>query len=592
MHRIRWLIAGLMFVFLFTVYAIAGPRTEGPLDKVIQLLLLFPAVLCISWFVSSRLRKDLWLRALDLLSGIGTGTFLAGISVILLALTLLMAFGPLEGTAKGADEAAYLFQAKVYAAGELSAPLPSIADPARFFPSRHLLMERGMWFSLYTPTHALLMVPFVNQGLTGLMGPLEAVISLIGIFLLIRIWTDDRIARVSTLLLLLSPFFLFISSTHMAHNSSLMFVTWSLYFLSIYWKRDRFLLTVASGFLLGMAVTTKPYPILTWGIFLFAVLLFNGRKGLKALLGMLLGSILPLAGFMAANWYYTGHPLKTAYTLGAEMRGCSRFLGFGEDVYFFPVYGDYSHTVWRGVKNGFRQVASGATSLFGWPLLSLVPLLLSLREGLRDRRVLWLFALLLLNFLLLIPIPWHATLYGPRYFYALIPVVMLLSAVGLRSALLLARKRWSDRGGSFVFLLLAGLFGISVLLYIPEEIRFKSGPWLNIDSEPWELAQDYVELPAVVFMEASDHGYPHVLSGTNHNSPFLDSEIVFCAHQTADEDLEFMELFPGRESYLYWVDESGSHMEPWTRNLTEERTPSRNLHTDYAPGLVTGEQLP
>jgi hypothetical protein len=581
MRNIFCLILGFVLLSVFTAYAFSGLRTEGPQDKIIQLLILFPALICIAWSVSKFIRKDLALSGVRYLDGIRISTFLLISSLLLLVFTTWMAFYPLEGTAKGGDEAAHLFQAKVFAAGELSAPVPSISDPERFFPSRHLIMENGKWFCQYPPFHSVLMVPFVWFDLTALLGPMEGVLSLIGLFMLIRLWTNDRIAKLTTLLLLLSPFFIFMTSTHMAHNSNLMLVTWSLYFLSIFWKHDRYIFTFISGFLLGLSLMTKPYPIVIWGIFLSIVLASRGRRGFKALLGLALGSILPVAGFLALNWYYTGNPLKTTYQLARA----GRLIGFGPDKAWFPVYGDCDHTVWRGIKNGIRQVASGATTLFGWPLLSLVPLAASVGLWRKDRRILWLFLPLPAMFILLLPHAWPAMIYGPRHYFTFLPIILFLSVMGMIFIFRAARARWGERGGNFFFLILAGLFGITLFLYLPEEIRFKSGPWLTVDSKPWELAQETVKIPAVVFMEASDRGYPNILSGMNYNSPFLDSEIIFCAHQTAEEDQEFMAAFPDREYYLYFIDQTGSHIiEPWNLELAEELLPSRIVHPDPHSG--------
>jgi len=440
-------------------------------------------------------------------------------------------------------------------------------------------MERGRWFCQYTPTHSLLLAPFVWFDLTPLLGPLEGVVILIGLFLLIRAWTNSRMAKLVSILLLLSPFFLILTSSHMAHSTNLMFVVWSLLFLTIYWKTDRFVSALASGFLLGLALTTKPYPIVVWGVSLTFVLASRGRKGWKALAGMILGALPPLAGFLLLNSYYTGNPFITSYQIARD----GRLIGFGVDRAGFPVYGDTDHTLWRGIKNGIRQVASGATSLFGWPLISLLPLAASVGLMRKDRRIFWLSLPLLGMFIILLPLYWPAVIYGPRHYFTFLPLILLLSALGILLLLRTARNKWGGRGGSFVFLILAGLFGITALLYLPEEIRGRSGPWQAIESRPWTLSEEIVETPAIVFMEASDKGYPNLYSGMNYVSPLLDGPVIFCAHQRPEEDQEFMAAYAGRNCYLYFVDGSGNHyIEPWSLELAEELTPSRSLHVDQA----------
>jgi len=48
MRNVIWLIIGFILLSVFTAYAFSGSRTEGPLDKIIQLLVLFPALICIA----------------------------------------------------------------------------------------------------------------------------------------------------------------------------------------------------------------------------------------------------------------------------------------------------------------------------------------------------------------------------------------------------------------------------------------------------------------------------------------------------------------------------------------------------------------
>jgi hypothetical protein len=569
---------GWLLLAAYGAYALLGVRTEGPADKIAQLLVLVPGILCLAWWVSARWATDLAKRMLQRLDRIPARPFLAGLCLALFLFTLWMAYGPLEGTAKGGDEAGTLFQARIYAGGELAAPAPP--DPETYFPCRHLVVHEGKWFGQYTPTHSVLLAPLVAAGASPLLGPLEGVLSLIGVFLLVRLWAGERVAKLVALLMILSPFFLMMTPTHMAHNSNLMLTVWSMYLLSRYWRTGRFSLSLGAGVLLGLALTTKPYPIVVLGLFLLGALIRGGRKGLLGIAGLAAGAAPLVVGMLLLNRYYTGDPLTTPYQLARP----GRLLGFGENKAWYPTYGDYTHTVWRGLKDGIRQVASGATMLFGWPLVSLVPLAASIPLLRRERRLAWLFAMLPVMFVFLLAHAWPATIYGPRHYYVFLPVVLYLSLRGLGLLYGLARRRWEGRGGSFLLLALAGLFGITVVLYIPERVREMSGPWLTIDSAPRRTARQSAEPPAVIFMEASQHGYPNIYSGLNHTSPFLDSPFVFCAHQTPEEDRAFMERFPDRGAYLYYVDRKGRHrVEPWTEELARELTPERRMHLESRP---------
>jgi len=580
------LTTGLLLVAAFAAYRILGPASEGPVDKVAQFLLLVPAVLLVAWALSDRFRTDLARTVLRRIGRPSTPVFLGALAIPLLAFSLWMAYGPLEGIPKGSDEVAYFFQSKIYAAGHLSAPEPAVDNPTDFFPLRHFVFDGSRWFGMYTPVHSLLMAPFTAAGAAPLLGPLESILSLVGIFLLIRLWAGETTARISALLLVLSPFFLLMAGTHMAHNSNLLLVTWSLYSLSRMVLDGRERWGLAAGFLLGCALATKPYPIVPWSLFVAAALIAHyRRRSWRKLAVLAAGSLLPVAFFLYTNWYSSGSPFITAYTVA---RGTG-LLGFGPVPSLATIYGMPVHTPLKGLYNVFLQIAVGATILYGWPLVSGIPMLVSLRAARRDRRILWLMALPVL-LALFISLHFAASVdYGPRHYFEAFPLFLLLTAVGLREILTLARRRWGDRGGSFVVLCVAGLFSLSMTLYMPPAIAFRSGPWSDIDDVPWEMAVRLAEPPAVVFMEAAEGGYPNLMSGLNHDSPWLDGDYVFCAHLTREEDLAFMEAYPGRTAYLFWFDGTECRLAPWTPALADSLTPRTLLMSRGRERYYRGE---
>jgi hypothetical protein len=175
--------------------------------------------------------------------------------------------------------------------------------------------------------------------------------------------------------------------------------------------------------------------------------------------------------------------------------------------------------------------------------------------------------------------------YGPRHYFTFLPLIMLLSVIGLREGVRIARSRWGTRGGSVTVLLATGLFLITFLVYIPDGVTLRSGPWQAIDREPARLADSLVTPPAIVFMQAGEHGYPNVMSGVNFDSPWLDDDVIFCAHQTTLEDREFMLVYPDRNAYLFWFDGAHSHIDVWSEELAEKILPTRDM--EYHP-FVTG----
>ncbi len=85
-------------------------------------------------------------------------------------------------------------------------------------------------------------------------------------------------------------------------------------------------------------------------------------------------------------------------------------------------------------------------------------------------------------------------------------------------------------------------------------------------------------------MEASEHGYPNIMSGLLATDPFLDGDIVFCAHQTTAEDIEHIRgVFMGRNAYLFYESGGECFIEPWTEILSERLTPEVDLRPDWVP---------
>lgn len=547
---------------------------RGPLDKTVQLFLLIPAAFCFALYVAGRYNKDLVQLILIKIGKLSTARFIGILLVILAVFSIWMVYGPLEGIPKGGDEAAYYFQSKIYAAGHLAAPAPVVDNPMAYFPFRHFLFRNNMWFIVYTPVHSLLMAPLTAAGAAPLLGPLEGLLSLLGIFLLIRLWTGEAMARISVVLLLLSPFFLFMTTTFMAHNTNLMLVTWSLYLISRRARGASVASALAGGFLIGLAFATKPYPVLVWLFFIpLAVIAGCRDRWFRILAPAAAAAAIPFLLFLLSNSYYTGNPLHAGYDL---VRG-GKLIGFGPDKAWFPEYGDYAHTPLRGLFNIVRQAGTGSTILFGWPFLSLFPMLLTLRRARKDRRVLMLFVPLALIMLLMFLHYCPAIDYGPRHYFTFLPVILLLSVAGLREAVKYARRKRGIEGSNMVIAFTLCLFLITLFIYLPEGIELRSGPWQTIDSKPGIIAAGSVETPSIVFMQAGQYGYPHICSGMNFNSPFLDNKIIYCAHQTAGEDILFMEAYPGRNAYLYWFDGNSFHIEPWTQDLSEAIEPTRDM---------------
>lgn len=569
MRKLLFPLLSLLLLGAFAVYAGSSFRLQGPGDKAVQLILVFPGVLL---FACSGLNPFRGL--IGFFKSLSTCVFLLAVLSGVLIFTIWMAAVPFEGIPKGGDEAAYLFQSRIFARGELTAPAPGVEEPRDLFPFRHFIFRGGEWYVMYTPLHGILMAPFTAAGVSWLLGPIQSVISLLGAFLLMRRLAGENTARLGTVVMALSPYFLFMGSSHMAHNTNLMFVTWALYYLVRGLQQGSRAAQAACGLLLGLALNTKPYPIVPWAITITLVLFVKLKRGaIPVLFRIAGGAVLPVGLFLLSNSRFSGDPFSPAYNL---VRG-GELIGFGENKAWFPEYGDHAHTPARGLMNLLKQAGTGSTILLGWPFLSFLPALAVMLK----KRIFVQTWPLYTSILMITPfmfIHYAAAIdYGPRHYYTALPAFALLTAVGM----IILTGRWGQKAEAA----LGGLFLVStVLIYIPDGVRLRSGPWQTIDPVPVDMAEEAVERPAVVFMEASEHGYPNIMSGLLATDPFLDGDIVFCAHQTTAEDLTHIRgIFRERNAYLFYESAGEFFLEPWTESLSESLTPEFNLR----PGWVS-----
>jgi hypothetical protein len=576
--RVPPLVLCLALSALFTVYAHSGQRLQGPSDKAVQLAFLGTASVMLAlalrrWSAPER-------AAVMLLSRGSDGTFLALVLALSTGFTVWMAYGPLEGIPKGGDEAAYLVQSRMYARGAAWAPVPDVENPRDLFPFRHFIFHRDRWFVMYTPMHSLLMAPFTGAGVSPLMGPLQGALTLTGAFLLFSRLCRRATARLALLVMAVSPFFLFMASTHMAHNTELLLMTWSLYLLVRAAGERKRRMYIAGGFLLGAAFCAKPYTVVPWVLCISGVAAVKLRRdALPALMLTGLGALPALAFFLASNALYTGDPFSPAYNLA---RGAP-FWASARKRMVSRVRRPGSHSP-EGLMNLSKQAGAGSTILLGWPFLSLVPALLPLLDREKRRRwwPLYLPALATIPFMFVTNAA--AVDYGPRHYYTTLPAFALCSALGSPKPGEVGQFRGSGFGALFLFSTLA--------VYIPDGVVLRRGPWQSIDGIPLRLARSEARAPAVVFMEASEHGYPNVMSGFLANDPFLDGDLVFCAHQTPEEDMEAMEsLFQGMNAYLFHMEGNRGVLQPWTPEAARMLVPERSLRPSWAPENTLQEQV-
>lgn len=545
-------------------------------------VLLFLAARGVMWFVGLFTTRNLagvlsspaWpVRAL-LVSGI----------LFTFAVTLHVATDVLEGIPHIQDSVTYLFQAQTLTRGDLTAPAPPLAGPeySEHFDQEFLLVRDGRWFGKYPPGYPAVLAAGVLAGGPWLVNPLLAALTIPLLFALAKILygegrpTTAGLMPCACLLLAMSPFFLVMSGSLMAHAAELF---WTALFM-VAWARavgsGRRRWAAAAGLAIGMLFLTRQFTALTVGLsFGVSWPVFSRRPASRApttgaalhraahfrsavprLLLFAAPFVLALLGYQAA---VTGDPFTDPRLLywPYDRVGFGAGSGEAQNVFTFVTTSAGAAQQWAddpaqpprgnspslGLYNLGRNVVALQESLFAWPplfTLGFVWLAFLLRRPVAADWALLIMAAAVAGGYIGY---WAAGIaYGPRYFYAALPALILLSGRGL-SALAGATGRRATG------LLLLALVAYS-LVALPAHIDAYRG-YNFVSREQRAAVEQAVNGPALVFVSVSETDWWEYGSFFSGNSPWLDGEFVYARDRGSAANEALRAAFPGRAAYLW-----------------------------------------
>ena len=346
------------------------------------------------------------------------------------------------------DEVAYLFQAKVFAQNRLTVPTPPNSDA---FWSPFVVDYQGQRFGKYHPGWPLLLSLGVRLNAPWLINALLGTLTLAFIaWLGYRFYYDDDnpitsyIPLIAAGLGVLTPGFLFLSSSLLSHAASLFWATVALVALfqlisSFEFRvsgsigtqhairRQRFYAGLV-GFSLGASFITRPFAALGIGLAVgIFILILIIRVELKwtVLLWLTVGGLLMTAILPLYWWAITGNPTFNGYLLVWPYDR----IGFGDNI------GPEGYTLYDAIfLNTNLKLRTLARGLFGWPgwsnLLFLPVPFLARRANRWD----WLLLGTILGMIFVHIFYWA---FGgvdggfPRYYYDALPGLLLLTARGI-----------------------------------------------------------------------------------------------------------------------------------------------------------------
>lgn len=327
------------------------------------------------------------------------------------------------------DEGSYVFQANNFLDGLIAREAPPFG---RTMQHQMIIQDVDVgWLSRYSPLHSLWLVPGIAIGNPYMMTAFTAGLSLLLIILTVRV-LGVRAGPV-ILLLLCSPYFIFMHGTLLNHTSGLACTSMMLWgYISWLLKRRTYWLVIA-GIGWGLLFMGRPYTafLLAIPFGVTSLLILSRNRNLPALTAtvvFVLSSFSGVIGVLVYNYLAVGDAFTMTYFYYDPTEG----LGFGmRHTRGEPTY----HTLERGLTVLWDNLKSLDLWLLGWRG-SLVGVLILVMVGWRNS-----ITPLLLGGIIILPMGyvffWYEGIQeaGPVYYFESLPFLMVGAGMGVTTIL-------------------------------------------------------------------------------------------------------------------------------------------------------------
>jgi 4-amino-4-deoxy-L-arabinose transferase-like glycosyltransferase len=414
-----------------------------------------------------------------------------------LAVAALLGWFVLDGMPHVPDEVAYLFQAQYMAAGRFYLPPPP--HPNAFW-CYFCFVDGGKWYGIFPPGWPAALALGVWAGVPWLINPLLGAVAVLLAHALVRKLYDKNVADAAVLLLAVSPWFLFMSASLMAHPLGLVCMLAGLLGVAHAREAGHWGWAVLAGLSFGFLLHVRPYEAVS--LALAAGLWWLSAGWHKLRLASLLATAAagaPFAGLaLLYNKLLTGDARLTPILKFFDQTtypGSNR-LGFGPNIANFGWTGLDAlpgHGPIDVLMNTNHNLYMIQFEMFGWVCGSLLfVLLLLVWRGVRRDGL--MFGILGITWAAM-SLYWFSGVpdFGARYWYPVIVPLAVLTVRGISAAAErleeLGRKPALERVWAFAVLAtLVGLPGVMV--------------WRSLDKYP-----DYRGLRADVRQLEKQHNF-------------------------------------------------------------------------------------
>jgi hypothetical protein len=350
-------------------------------------------------------------------------------SLILVAVTTLLCYQvgskTFHHSSLTTDEGSYVFQANNFLDGLIAREAPPFG---RTLQHQMIIQDADVgWLSRYPPFHSLWLVPGVAIGNPYLIVAFTAGLSLLFITFTVR--SIGIRAGPVIVLLLCSPYFIFMHGTLLSHVSGLACISFMLWGYVRWLVKQRIYWLVVAGIGWGLLFMGRPYSafLLAIPFGIHSLLVLNRNRDLPTLTAtgvFVLSSLSGVIGLLVYNYLAVGDPFTMTYFYYDSTEG----LGFGmRHTQGEPTY----HTLGRGLIVLWENLKSFDLWLLGWRG-SLIVVLILVMAGWRTY-----ITPLLLGGSIVLPLGYVFFWYegvqaaGPVYYFESLPFLMVGATMGI-----------------------------------------------------------------------------------------------------------------------------------------------------------------
>ncbi len=449
------------------------------------------------------------------------------------------------------DEFAYLYQAKLFARGHMTAQCHPLQE---FFKSAFIAEHNGKLFSIMPTGWSLLLAPAVFLGIPWIVSPLCTAGAVALAFYLGSTIYSARTGWLAALLMAVSPFVVANAGTYLSHQASLVFFMWFLFFfLRIEQGKGRTHHYILMAIVLAALVLLHELDVAVCAPCV-AMLLYWSIKGdsrcswRRTIPTLLLAGGLVLGCTALRNKALTGSPWLLPFQTYVDDEN---FLS--RNFVQTPPIGIYSAAVLKE-RTMWTIKRLGLLNVWLFPLAPVLFFILPLTQS--DRRqwdLLFLASMGALWVTYMFYNSWGGIQFGPRYYLVTVGIASILIAESVQRIAAWWMGKLTTTMSLFLALSLVYSIGLSaaVLRFLPEVVAYVR----TIQDVGSHLEKHNIH-HALVFLSLSDTDAgadPSRIYLRVRNDPdFVDENLA--AIDRGQDNGRLMDFYPDRSYFRYVID--------------------------------------